>query len=105
LRQKENGSCAARVRERADDDVLAFLEKWIEDNAVATPARMRAERAENLAEQCRKEAEEAGFSEEALDEAVGELAEGGDLSSYIEEALEKAEEDDGDYGDDEEEDA
>lgn len=66
---------------------------------------MRAERAESLAEQCRKEAEEAGFSEEDLEEAVGELAEGGDLSSYIEEALEKAEEDDSDYGDDEEEDA
>ncbi len=86
----------------ADDDVLAFLEKWIEDNVVATPARLRAERAESLAEQCRKDAEDAGFSEEELDEAVEELAEGGDLSTYIEEALEKADEEDSEDGDEDE---
>lgn len=88
----------------ADDDVLAFLEKWIEDNIVVTPPRLRAERAENLAEQCRKDAEEAGFSEEELDEAIEELAEGDDLSTYIEEALDKAEDEGDDDGDDEEDD-
>lgn len=75
-----------------DDDVYAFLEKWIEDNVVPIDANLRAERAENLASECYKEAAEAGFSEEEVDEAADELSEGAGLAAYIEAALDKAEE-------------
>lgn len=75
-----------------DDDVYAFLEKWIEDNVAPTDASLRAERAENLAAECYKEAGEAGFSEEEVDEAADELSEGAGLAAYIEAALDKAEE-------------
>jgi ATPase subunit of ABC transporter with duplicated ATPase domains len=71
------------------DDALAFLEKWIEDNAVAITAHLRAEKAEDLAVQCRREAAEAGFSEEELDEAVEELSDGEELATLIEQALDR----------------
>ena len=72
-----------------NDDALAFLEKWIEDNVMVTTANLRAERAEDLAVQCRREAVEAGFSEEELDEVVEELSEGDDLAALIEQAMDK----------------
>jgi SOS response regulatory protein OraA/RecX len=75
------------------DDALAFLEKWIEDNAVAIAAPLRAEKAEDLAVQCRREAVEAGISEEELDEVIEELSDGEDLAALIEQALDKVEED------------
>jgi ATPase subunit of ABC transporter with duplicated ATPase domains len=74
------------------DDALAFLEKWIEDNTVAITAHLRAEKAEDLAVQCRKDAAEAGFSEEEIEEAIEELSDGEELAALIEEALDKAEE-------------
>ena len=76
-----------------DEDVYAFVEKWIEDNVAPTDASLRAERAENLAADCYKDAAEAGFSEEEVDEAVEELSEGAGLAAYIEAALDKADED------------
>ena len=86
-----------------DDEALAFLEKWIEDNAVAVTAHLRAEKAEALAERCLRDAAEADISEEAIEEAAAELSDGGDLAGYIEAALESASNDDDD-GDDEDED-
>lgn len=85
------------------DDALAFLEKWIEDNAVSTPVQQRAERAESLAEECRKAAENAGFSEDELDEAIAELGDGEDLSTYIEDALDRVVEEDSEEEEEEEE--
>lgn len=73
-----------------DDEALAFLEKWIEDNAAPITANLRAEKAESMAEQCLRDAAEAGFTDEQIEEAVAELSEGNDLAGYIEEALEKA---------------
>lgn len=75
------------------DDILAFIEKWIEDNVAPVEANLIPERAESLAEQCYREAADAGFDESEIEEAVAELADGEDLASYIEAALEKAEED------------
>lgn len=85
------------------DDALAFLEKWIEDNAAATPVQLRAEKAESLAEECRKAAENAGFSEDELDEAIAELADGEDLSTYLEEVLDRVVEEDTEDEEEEEE--
>jgi hypothetical protein len=84
-----------------DDDTLAFLEKWVEDNSAALPAELRAQKAESLAEQCLRDAAEAGFSEEDVEEAVAELSEGGDLASYIEQALDKASDDEDEFEDEE----
>jgi hypothetical protein len=85
-----------------NDDALAFLEKWIEDNAVPTPAKLRGDRAETLAAECFREGAIAGFSEEELEEAASELSDGADLAALIEVALEKAEDEEAD--DEEEED-
>jgi len=82
------------------DDALAFLEKWIEDNAAPVSAQLRAEQAETLAERCMRDGAEAGFSEEELEEAAAELSEGTDLQTVIEAALEKAEDDE--YADEDE---
>lgn len=87
-----------------DDDALAFLEKWIEDNAVVVTAHLRAEKAEALAERCLRDAAEADISEEAIEEAAAELSEGSDLAGYIEAALESAANDDADDGDEDDED-
>jgi hypothetical protein len=75
-----------------DEDTLAFLEKWVEDNAVGIAAHLRAEKAENLAAQCLKGGAEAGYSEEEIEEAAAELTDGEDLLTYIEMALETADE-------------
>lgn len=82
-----------------NDDALAFLEKWIEDNAVATTAQLRAEKAEDLAVQCRRDAVEVGFSEEELDEVVEELGDGDDLAALIEQAMDKLDLEEGDEED------
>lgn len=76
-----------------DEDTLAFLEKWVEDNTVAVAASLRAEKAESLAEQCLRDGAEAGYSEEEIEEAAAELTDGGDLASLIETALERADND------------
>ncbi|CAN0452006.1 unnamed protein product [Phaeothamnion confervicola] len=73
-----------------DDEALAFLEKWIGDNVVPTDASLRAEKAEDLAVQCYREAADAGFSDEDLQAAAEELSEGSDLATLIEAALAKA---------------
>lgn len=75
-----------------DEEALAFLERWTEDNAAPISAKLRAEQAEILAVQCTREGADAGFSEEALEEAAAEATEGGDLVAYIEAALAKANE-------------
>ncbi|HEX2842144.1 hypothetical protein [Hyphomicrobium sp.] len=72
-----------------NDDALAFLEKWIDDNVVSTPANVRAERAEDLAVQCHREAVEAGFSEEEMDEVLEEVSDGADLATMIERVMSK----------------
>lgn len=76
-----------------DEEVLAFLERWVEVHAVAAGAASRAELAEKLAAQCYRDAEEAGFDSDAIDEAAAEATDGEDLIAYIEQALEKSEED------------
>jgi len=76
-----------------DEDSLAFLEKWIEDNTVGVAAPLRAEKAESLAEQCLRDAAEAGYADEDIEQAAAELSDGEDLATYIEMALEKAAED------------
>lgn len=85
-----------------DEDALAFLEKWVEDNAVSIAANLRAEKAESLAEQCLRDAAEAGYSDEDIEQAAEELTDGEDLATYIEMALEKAADDEPEDEDDEE---
>lgn len=75
-----------------DEDALAFLEKWVEDNAIGIAAHLRAEKAESLAEQCLRDAAEAGYSDEDIEQAAEELTDGENLATYIEMALEKADE-------------
>jgi hypothetical protein len=82
-----------------DDDTLAFLEKWVEDNTSAVPAELRAQKAESLAEQCLRDAAEAGFSEDDVAEAASELSDGDDLAAYIEQALEKASDEEDEFED------
>ncbi len=72
------------------DDIYEFLEKWIVDNVEAIDRSLHAERAESLAELCYKEAAEAGFSEEEIEEAAAELCDGEGLASYIENKLAQA---------------
>jgi hypothetical protein len=83
-----------------DEDALAFLERWVEVHAVAKSSASRSELAEKLAGQCYRDAEEAGFDADAIDEAAAEATDGEDLIAYIELALEGAE--DGDEDDEEE---
>lgn len=71
-----------------NDDVLAFLEKWVEDNVVPIDASLRAEKAELLAERFYREAADAGFEEADVEQTVQELADGEDLASYLEAKLE-----------------
>lgn len=75
-----------------DEDALAFLEKWVEDNTVGIAAHLRAEKAESLAEQCLRDAAEAGYSDEDIEQAAEELTDGENLATFIEMALEKVDE-------------
>jgi hypothetical protein len=72
------------------DEVRAFVWKWVEDAVVPTDAGLRAEHTEALAADCYKDAAKAGFSEEEIDNAVGELNLSNCLASYIRLALDKA---------------
>lgn len=74
-----------------DDEALAFLERWVEDNVRPVAARLRAEQAETLATKCYQDAAEADITEEALNEIAEEATDGGDLVAYMETALENAE--------------
>jgi len=88
-----------------NDDALAFIEKWIEDNAVPSAAKQKGDQAESLAAECFREGVEAGFSEDELEEAASELSDGADLAALIEVALEKAEdEEEEEYDEESEED-
>lgn len=51
---------------------------------------------ETMAERFYRDAAEAGFAEEDLEEVIAEVADGEDLASYIEVALSKAEDDETD---------
>jgi hypothetical protein len=73
-----------------DDDALAFLERWVEDNVRPIAVKLRAEQAEVLAAKCYQDAADADISEEALDEVAEEATDGGDLTAYMETALDKA---------------
>src|SRR5262245_42332998 len=66
-----------------DEEALAFLERWIEVHAVSEGASSRSELAEKLAGQCYRDAEEAGFDSDAIDEAASEATDGEDLIAYI----------------------
>lgn len=85
-----------------DEDALAFVEKWVEDNTVSIAANLRAEKAESLAEKCLRDAAEAGYSEEDIEQAAEELTDGEDLATYIEMALDKADDEELADEDDEE---
>jgi hypothetical protein len=73
-----------------DDDALAFLERWVEDNVRPIAARLRAEQADVLAAKCYQDAAEADIAAEALDEIAEEATDGGDLVAYMEAALDNA---------------
>jgi hypothetical protein len=73
-----------------DEDALAFLERWVEDNVRPIAVRLRAEQAEVLAAKCYQDAADADISEEALDEIASEATDGSDLTAYMEAALDKA---------------
>lgn len=75
-----------------NEDALAFLEKWIDDHVVATPANVRLERAEELAVEFHRDAVEAGFSEEELDEVLTEVGDGADIATMIEHVMSKLDE-------------
>jgi hypothetical protein len=73
-----------------DDEALAFLERWVEDNVRPVAVRLRAEQAEVLAAKCYQDAADADISEEDIDEVAAEATDGGDLNAYMEAALNAA---------------
>jgi len=72
-----------------DDDVYAFLEKWVEENVAPVDAGFKSERLDDLVGRCLRDAEEAGFIESDVEEAAAELGDCDDLTAYLEAALEK----------------
>jgi vacuolar-type H+-ATPase subunit C/Vma6 len=72
------------------DIVLAFLERWTEENVGIIAAADQQDEAERLTAACIEDAFKEGFTEDELSETVTEATEGGDLVSYFAAAIEKA---------------
>lgn len=70
------------------DDAKTFLEQWTEENVTAASSSSAAEQ---LAEECIRDAKGAGYTRNELEEAAGELSDDEhDLISFFEAAIENA---------------
>jgi 20S proteasome alpha/beta subunit len=70
--------------------VLAFLERWVEENVNGVAAGLEHEEAERLAAACIADAAEQDISEEDLAETCAEASDGDDLVTYMTKAIENA---------------